>query len=196
VDRHRFEELHAEGRRLINNWAQRASAQIKCADRDSFEPFIFGWIAVNGWASCVTGEVTDRKCLDVLMLDDDLNRRFDEHLATNTDLRESVQQFQSLWPIFQSQDIGYGPNPSGTRQEIVDKYRTIAPLARYSPRCSFRHREDGREAPMDWPHTLSAIYQVRCNLFHGFKGVHSENDVVIVSKAFRVLVRVLPMLEL
>jgi len=36
--------------------------------------------------------------------------------------------------------------------------------------------------PIDWPHTLSAIYQVRCNLFHGYKGVYSENDISIVSK--------------
>jgi len=56
VIHHRFEELHPEGQKLIHGWAERAVAQSDCAERDSFEPFIFGWIALNGWACCVTAE--------------------------------------------------------------------------------------------------------------------------------------------
>lgn len=81
VDHHRFQELHFEGRSFIFDWARRAVVQIDCADRDSFEPFIFGWIAVNGWATCVTGEDQDYQYLDALISDADLTRGFSERLS-------------------------------------------------------------------------------------------------------------------
>jgi hypothetical protein len=31
-------------------------------------------------------------------------------------------------------------------------------------------------------------------MFHGYKGLYSENDVLIVSKAFRVLLHMLPII--
>jgi hypothetical protein len=192
VIRHRFQELHQEGRKLIQSWAERAAAQFDCAERDSFEPFIFGWIALNGWACCVTAEDRDSDYLDALLLDADLDRGFKELLAT--DLLAAAGEFQSTWPIFSSKDIGYNAEWGGTRQQVIERYRTINPPPGRKPACAFLHRVRGEEVPVDWPHTLSAIYQVRCNLFHGYKGVYSENDVSIVSRAFRVLVRVLPML--
>jgi hypothetical protein len=192
VIRHRFQELHQEGRKLIQGWAERAAAQFDCAERDSFEPFIFGWIAVNGWACCVTAEDRDSDYLDALLMDSDLDREFKELLAA--DLLAAAREFQSTWPIFSSKDIGYNVEWAGTREQVIERYRTINPLPGCKPACAFLHKDRGEEVPIDWSHTLSAIYQVRCNLFHGYKGVYSENDVSIVSKAFRVLVRVLPML--
>jgi len=38
----------------------------------------------------------------------------------------------------------------------------------------------GESVPIDWPHTLAAVYQVRCNLFHGHKAAHSEMEPAIV----------------
>jgi len=55
VIRHRFQELHQEGRKLIQSWAERAAAQFDCAERDSFEPFIFGWIALNAGLAASRG---------------------------------------------------------------------------------------------------------------------------------------------
>ena len=43
--------------------------------------------------------------------------------------------------------------------------------------------------PLDWPHTLAALYRVRCNLFHGEKGRHSEMDQRIVASGFRTLIQ-------
>lgn len=192
VIRHRFEELHQEGRKLIQGWAERAAAQVDCAERDSFEPFIFGWIALNGWACCVTAEDRDSDYLDALLLDSDLGRGFKGLLAT--DLLAAARDFQSVWPIFSSKDIGYNVEWVGTREQVIGRYMEINPPPGRKPACAFMHRDRGEEVPIDWQHTLSAIYQVRCNLFHGYKGVYSENDVLIVSRAFRVLVRVLPML--
>ncbi|MGA8731127.1 MAG: hypothetical protein WB608_20385 [Terracidiphilus sp.] len=192
VIRHRFQELHQEGQKLIQGWAERAAAQSNCVERDSFELFIYGWIALNGWACCVTAEDRDSDYLDALLLDADLNREFQGLLVT--DLLAAVGEFQSTWPIFSSKDIGYNVDWGGTREQAIERYRTLNPAPGRKPACTFLHRERGEPVPGDWPHTLSAIYQVRCNLFHGYKGVYSENDVSIVSKAFRVLVRLLPML--
>jgi hypothetical protein len=192
VDPYRFQELHFDGRSLILDWAGRAVAQTECADRDSFEPFIFGWIALNGWATCVTGEDLDFQYLDALISDSNLAREFNERLSAG--LFDAAREFQSLWPIFCSKDIGYNADPSGDRQQLIRRYRKINPSPGFRPECTFEHLDRGEEVPLDWPHTLSAIYRVRSNLFHGYKGVHSENDVLIVSRAFRVLVRLLPML--
>jgi len=44
---------------------------------------------------------------------------------------------------------------------------------------------------------VDAIYRVRCNLFHGEKALHCENDLAIVSAAANVLMplvaRLVPM---
>lgn len=194
IDRHRFQELHQEGRKLIRNWAERATSQINCVDKNSFEPFIFGWIAINGWATCVTGKDNDYEYLYALELDDDLTHKFENQLKENTEFKEAAQDFQRLWPIFKSKDVGNNAAWSGTRQQIIQEYEASTPLAARTPECWSTHRKRGEEIPTDWLHTLSAIYRVRCNLFHGYKGVYLENDVVIVSRAFRVLARLLPML--
>jgi hypothetical protein len=41
--------------------------------------------------------------------------------------------------------------------------------------------------PLDWGHTLAALYRVRCNLFHGEKARNSENDRLVVSAAYDTL---------
>lgn len=66
-------------------------------------------------------------------------------------------------------------------------YRAVGTI--YSPSCWEEHAEQNGdiEIPVDWPHTLRAIYTVRCNLFHGDKSRTSENDRNLVYKAFRVL---------
>lgn len=194
VDRHRFDELHEEGRRLIRGWAQRAVEQANCAEGASFEPFIFGWIALNGWACCVTGEERDSDYLDALLVNDDLARDFAGLLTT--DLVPAAGDFESLWPIFSSKDLGYRTQFAATRAEAVTRYRSLNPPPAYKPACFFRHLNEDERVPLDWPHTLSAIYQIRCNLFHGYKGLHSENDVQLVSRAFRILAPLLQMLIL
>lgn len=192
VSRDRFQELHPEGRKLIHGWAERAVGQSNCDPLDSFEPFIFGWIALNGWACCVTGEDRDSDYLDAMLLDSGLDGKFKELMAG--DLSTAAREFQSTWPIFSSKDIGYSVTSAGSRKEVIERYRAIDPPLGCKPPCAFLHRSRGEGVPVDWSHTLSAIYQVRCNLFHGYKGAYSENDVSIVSKAFRVLVHLLPML--
>lgn len=41
--------------------------------------------------------------------------------------------------------------------------------------------------PVDWAHTLDALYRVRCNLFHGQKSGGGHEDREILSAAVAVL---------
>jgi hypothetical protein len=54
---------------------------------------------------------------------------------------------------------------------------------KYEPQCYFEHDE----VPLDWGHTLAALYRVRCNLFHGEKAWSSENDRLVVARAHETL---------
>lgn len=46
---------------------------------------------------------------------------------------------------------------------------------------------DNNLVPLDQPHTLHAIYVMRCNLFHGAKSRYSDADSKLVLYAFQVL---------
>ena len=76
IDFSQYDELQRAGWKLIRSFSDRARAKADCKPWDSFEPFIFGWIALNSWASCVTGSEGDKEQLNALMLDRELNARF------------------------------------------------------------------------------------------------------------------------
>jgi hypothetical protein len=191
-----FDELQHDGRRLIQSFADRSRDRAACRPEDSFEPFIFGWIALNSWASCVTGSEEERAYLKALMLDIELNRRFDSLLEA-TDFQTVLGHFRELWPILRPLPQARIPAASASRQErILQVLNDPRRDSRFRPGCASRHYKAGERIPMDWAHALSAIYQVRCNLFHGSKSLHSDVDTQIVFNSFRVLVHVLPMLGL
>jgi hypothetical protein len=73
----------------------------------------------------------------------------------------------------------------------VEHYLAVRPETTRAPRCYERHKREGKRCPLDWEHTVAAIYQVRCNLFHGEKAAHSEEDKAIVMAAVNTLVPVL-----
>jgi hypothetical protein len=41
--------------------------------------------------------------------------------------------------------------------------------------------------PVDWPHVIAMIYQVRCDLFHGGKNYSKDRDRLFISLAYRIL---------
>lgn len=105
------------------------------------------------------------------------------------EFNEISSSFSKMWPIFKSQEIRKdGVNYSGPpdRERIIEHYLN-AGIKHYEPQCWVRHSDAGENIPLDWPHTLAALYRVRCNLFHGEKAMHSDNDRIIVASAFRVL---------
>jgi hypothetical protein len=187
----RFTLLHPDGRRLITGWFRRAWEKRQCEAEDSFEPFIFAWIALNGWAACITGLDRDQDWRDALTLSEIICEDFERLVAdSESPLAVYAYEFHQLWPIFKAQEIrtrGLISGDDGNRGEVI-KYYLDSGIRQFQPQCWDRHKKEGSEVPLDWPHTLAALYRVRCNLFHGEKAAHSEMDQLIVSSAFRVLV--------
>ncbi|MCP3682369.1 MAG: hypothetical protein GY861_06725 [bacterium] len=191
VDLQRYPYLHRDGRRLVSNWFRRAWKERDCEPAHSFEPFIFTWIAFNGWAACVTGFDTDRKWREALSAKPEVCSDFDRLINDiSSPVSEPAHAFYEYWPVFKAQEIRRKNaqlwHPTNRQDTIAHYIR--AGIEEYEPRCWIKHRENQEPVPLDWPHTLSALYRVRCNLFHGEKGIDSEMDQRIVHSAFQVLV--------
>jgi hypothetical protein len=116
---------------------------------------------------------------------------FQAMTGADTDFQKALGEFRSMWPIFKAQQLRAGRISAigYTRADIVRYY--LSKGLDIAPPCFEHHRRAGQEVPADWPHTLSALYPVRCNLFHGEKSPHSEMDAGIVYSALQVLVRVI-----
>lgn len=190
----RYRQLHGDGRQLIASWLDRAWDMRDCEPEDSFEPFIFTWISFNGWAACITDLDRDRDWMNALAQS---QRLCDDFAQFVTDAKSPISihanEFHRLWPIFKAQAIRrdrVDRHHSGIRQDVVEHYLN-AGVRQFEPQCWTRHRSEGNPVPLDWPHTLAALYRVRCNLFHGEKSAHSEMDALVVVSAFRVLINFL-----
>ena len=194
VDLQRYWDLHKDGRRLIANWFKKAWSQRNCDPTDSFEPFIFTWIALNGWAANVTSLDRDRELIGALSVTPELCKDFSNFInGSNSEGYKLAFRFYHMWPIFKAQEIrrknAHLWNPT-TREETI-KYYFDCGIEKYEPQCWRRHRDSNEDVPLDWPHTLAALYRVRCNLFHGEKGITSEMDRTIVNSAYQLLVHFL-----
>jgi anti-anti-sigma factor len=192
----RCDHLHSQGWRSINGWFERAWGSKDSSPEAVVEPFLYAWIALNGWAVRITGLDKNKDWLDALMLSRPITERFAELTADhNSAISRHLRAFHECWPVFKSQDIPgklEAASPPGTpRRQVVQNY-LAAQLTHYAPPCWSRHtRGEGGECPADWAHTLSALYRVRCNLFQGGKQGRSEMDRSIVSRAFQVLIHFL-----
>lgn len=188
IQLNRFEYLNPESRRLVCGWFERAYA-AKDVENECFEAFIFSWFAVNGWAACVTGKDRDSDYVNALQRSDELAARFKDLLSSNSEFSETAIKFHSSWPIFKAQILRRGglTAPSNDRSAVVQYYLKKG-VSEYEPGCWQSHLEAGESVPLDWPHTLAAIYRVRCNLFHGEKSAHSEMDQAIVRSAYLTLI--------
>jgi len=183
-----YEYLHDDGKKLIKSWFDKAASHINCAPEDSFEPFIFSWIAFNGWASCLTDEDHDAEIIRKIGNCPNLRKEFGKLVKQDIRFKADLVRFSELWPVFKALDIrkaGYFRPLSNDRKAVVAEYFNKIPDVQFSPKCARFHKN---ETPKDWPHTLHTIYRVRCNLFHGEKSPHSEMSAQIVKAAFVVLI--------
>lgn len=187
LDKHRW--LHEDGRNLILTWFKQAWDK-RHDEAATFESFIFAWISVNAWAACVTGEDQDGRYMRRLKEDSGLQDRFQKLVAENHSFRQDTESLVLLLPIFKAQKLRRNdirPPEGMSRHELVQYYLGKG-LSAYEPECAEWHQSRGECIPNDWPHILSAIYRIRCNLFHGEKSAHSEMDQHIVRTAFLVLI--------
>jgi hypothetical protein len=187
----RYDTLHPTGRQLVHSWLLRAQNSNRDYGGEVFEAFIFAWISMNAWASCVTGLDRDREWLSALMHCRRLHEIFLETLDRSDRARDNALSFAALWPIFKVQQIRNAglSYRGGPRKELVERY--LKRGVRHDPWCWRRHSKSGEPIPLDWSHTIGVLYRVRCNLFHGEKAPHSEMDRLIVSTAFHTLIEVL-----
>jgi hypothetical protein len=165
---------------LIPSWHRHARSALEGGH--PFEAFIFDWIAFNGWAERVTDAENDTDWIDALAASDVLRSCFAK-LLSDERYTTACRQFADLWPIFRAdQQRRRLRIATHTRSEVVRA--SLAARITHRPRC-FRYH--GGRVPLDWPHALHALYQVRCSLFHGEKLKQSDSDLRIVTAAVGVL---------
>jgi hypothetical protein len=190
IDYGRYFDLHPHVHHLINGWFRRAWENRDCHGAECFEAFIYAWFAFNGWAVCVTDLDEDYKYIDALKRDPTLCQKFSDLAALpDSPFGQSAAQFAELWPIFDVKSLRrlhIPPLYTRIRSSVIEHY-LAAGATNFEPKCWKRHKDAGESIPVDWPHTLAALYKVRCNLFHGQKSADSETDQQIVSLAFRTL---------
>jgi len=207
----RFEYADHTTQSLIRAWFRHAKAPVEPAARgpvvrwemadSQFESFIYAWIAFNGWAMTVCDVDGDEASVNLMGSASELQDRFAQLLDASADFRSNAERFQAPWPIFSDKDIRRSrvlhelptDMPRDQRIPIYLAYRYRDERGReqsigYRPRCGEDHGL-GRKIPLDWAHSISAIYQMRCNLFHGYKGAEVRSDMEIVSSAYPVLYR-------
>lgn len=190
---------------FAREWVRRAWAEDQ---EDTFSAFIHLWVVFNAWASVVVhddegGRESDTFLIAVLGHDPQLVSRFDCLLRTDPAFRQLNAEFAALWPVFEVRilrrlSIPAWDGTASTRRSYVDSVlprldQHLGEVSRrlhrgrrdpfYSPPC-FRTHE---HPPNDWPHTLRAVYMVRCNLFHGGKSFDRAGDQKFVDAAYRIL---------
>lgn len=186
----RLEHLDSQAKKLISSWFEKAWERRNAKGEDAFEPFIFAWFSINAWASCVTNTHRDAEYMGQLISNPELQVMFSDLCHNDTDFAAMAHEFSECWPIFDVRSLRWSRvdrRTVGDRREIVQQY-IDGGANRFEPRCWQRHTDSNEPVPCDWPHTMAAIYRVRCNLFHGEKSADAMIDQQIVRAAFRVLI--------
>ena len=187
------------------HWLHRAN---RAREREQwFEGLIYLWVIFNAWLGQVIKDrsMSERDWFLVAAAGRDqlLSVKFEAMAALRPEFRERVDTFHSLWPIFKVRtlkDLEIGGWAESDLSEPRSTYRTKCfaediSHRDYAPRCFRDHQlpadlESGGDpdvVPTDWSHTLRAIYQVRCNLFHGGKSFAVSRDQEFVRLAFEML---------
>ena len=187
-----YNNLHPEGQRLIRSWFDRSWQSYEGND-DAFEAFIFLWISFNGWATCITGLFRDASIIDSVANNQVIATEFIRLVRNDREFAENVRELCDMLPIFDPRRLPnrnwglFSPDQEGRRRQIQQYLQTGTKS--FNPPCWKDHVDAGGRMPTDWPHVLKAIYQIRCNLFHGQKTAFQELDRRLVDLAFKILHR-------
>lgn len=195
VDRN---NLNDEFWNFSRDWIRRVVQKIENGSSD-FEGFIYLWIVFNGWASQIItneeGYEQDAYLVASLGIDDQLNKTFEDLKVRDIEFGKLTSEFSSMLPVFKVRVLrgkninswdGVSPR-KGYVKSVFDQLGKNPRNSFYAPPCYLNHQGT---IPNDWAHTLSTIYKVRCNLFHGGKTFNSSGDIRFVSSAFQILWRV------
>lgn len=188
-----------QGHGIIMRWFERSAEMKDCRGAQCFDAFFSLWSAFNGWASCVSDIDVDSQYIIALMVDQGICETFKKFVAaSNPDIQAQVFQFAACWPIIEVKSLRKVEplkqrlktmtveqliSSLGGKEELIRQY----PEVKFEPKCWKRHIKPNQQAPIDWPHTLSALYKFRCNLFHGAKELTSEGEQILASSAYHTL---------
>lgn len=186
-------------------WLRRAE---QSADRENwFEALIYLWVSFNAWLGLAVQDrnrsENDSYLWKAAGLDPLFQQRFSQSFESINVYQDLVRGFHALWPVFKARalaDEEVAAWGASGAEESRDQYRAQVfahQLDRrdYSPSCFLDHQVNRSDlqsieperVPLDWEHTLAAIYMVRCNLFHGGKSFLSAKDQDFVSHSYRIL---------
>jgi len=205
---------------LFNPWLSKArNCDPGRGPMEAIDSLIYLWIPLNGWMAqfidSKVADVADSTLVAATGQDAALSTRFDEFMSSDDDFRRLTLQFQSFWPIFDSrflekQSIApYGIQEDDSEEGgVLDRpgYRarcfskSMGKKPPFRPRCYLDHQSsplakttggDPAEVPLTWSHTIEAIYQVRCSVFHGGKALSYSPEVARLPwLSFEILDRV------
>lgn len=171
------------------------------------EKLIYLWVTVNAWASKSVPDLSrnheDAYLVHCMAKDKNLSDRFDSLYKVDAKFCELVNSFLDMAPVFQSLWLYNNEidpwNLTEDRYQFIKKVSERDPyivsirngqenrFAAFSPACALDHIQSNENIPADWPHLISMIYQVRCNLFHGGKNYNRDSDRKFIELAYKVL---------
>ena len=185
-----YKRLQGERREVIVRWFKCAWNKRNPKASTSFDPFFRCWVSFNAWAACVTNMYCDRGIIECLKTDSTLSLGFEKLRAKDESFKKIANAFQKNWPIFDVRELNrlnIQPQGLDKRCDVV-KYYVERGATEYVPKIPGKESLVGDAIELNWPHTIEALYRVRCNLFHGHKNPELEADQEMVGTAFRVLV--------
>jgi len=186
-------------------WLRRAARSA--GHKKWFEALIYLWVSFNAWLGLA---VEDRRYSEndsylwkAAGQDPIFQQRFEQEMELNKEYGELVSRFHTLWPVFKARalaDEGIAAWGEWGADEPRREYRARVLTHNiehrdFLPSCFMEHQTDPTDfrsidperIPLDWEHTLAAIYMVRCNLFHGGKSFLSAKDKEFVSLSYTIL---------
>lgn len=158
---------------------------INRAEREpvSMTSFILRWMGYNGWLAAVTGCERDYQMINALAAEARMIAAYDKLVSEDLAFKVEIDAFAALWPVLNVANVravlGY---------DAFRRYDRVALLAECDKKGIKRQPADWvpGNSP-SWEQLLRALYQVRCNLFHGEKSERAARDQDLVLASDRIL---------
>jgi hypothetical protein len=187
-------------------WNDVASWVRELLSRQTTRPIDHLWALWTGFNAWGTAAVPDRRrshedlyLIYCLAAESRFRNRFDSLMADQA-FAEAARELASLAPSFQvvwllDDSISPCHAASESRAQYISKVRDRDPFVlvkgnrfpAFAPGYAFEHIDSTGGVPVNWPHIVHMIYQVRCNQLHGGKGYGTPEDRRFAALASSIL---------
>lgn len=142
----------------IKKWFERSQMDKQEDNYDNFDKFIALWIAFNGWANIKTTKTNDQDWIEEVSKSGSvLDGNYKKLQDHNSNFKSNVEALKKAAPVY---DMRYPADRSKAKE--INNIENLGEV-------------------------LDVIYQIRCNLFHGAKGLKDERDNNLVKLAYDIL---------